>query len=313
MPLVNGMRIPRRLPSGLLLLVLVLGCTAGATSVVGPVAVVRQQSAAAPAVALPNHQDSLKFAVLGDFGNGSREQLQLAEEMTELHARFPFELVVTVGDNIYGSDSERSLRARFEVPYKALLDGGVKFYASLGNHDTPEFQRHYALFNMGGDLYYTFKAPREDVRFFALQSEYMNVEQIGWLERELTNSREEWKIPYFHHPLYSSGERHGSELPLRSILEPMFIRHGVSVVFAGHDHIYERTLPQKGIVHFVVGSGGQLRRGGLDRGTGITASGFDSDRAFLAVEIDGDEMFFNAISRTGQVVDSGLITRRQTQ
>jgi 3',5'-cyclic AMP phosphodiesterase CpdA len=194
-----------------------------------------------------------------------------------------------------------------------LLDGGVKFYASLGNHDTPEFQRHYALFNMGGDLYYTFKAPAQDVRFFALQSEYMTVEQIGWLEKELAGSGERWKIPFFHHPLYSSGERHGSEVPLRSILEPMLVKHGVSVAFAGHDHIYERTTPQKGIVHFVVGSGGQLRRGGMDRSTGITAAGFDADRAFLAVEIDGDEMFFNAISRTGQVVDSGLITRRQTQ
>ena len=311
MPLVNGMRIPRRLPSGLLLLVLVLGCAAGATSVGGPVAVLRQQSAAAPAVALPNHEDSLKFAVLGDFGNGSREQLQLAEEMAELHARFPFELVVTVGDNIYGSDSERSLRARFEVPYKALLDGGVKFYASLGNHDTPEFQRHYALFNMGGDLYYTFKAPRQDVRFFALESGYLNVEQIGWIERELQNSGEKWKIPYFHHPLYSSGRRHGSDLGVRTILEPMFLKHGVSVVFAGHDHFYERTLPQNGVVHFVVGSGGQLRRGNIDRRSGILASGFDTDLAFLAAEIDGDELFFNTISRTGQIVDSGVIRQRE--
>jgi hypothetical protein len=307
------MRISRRIPSGLLLVALLLGCAASSSNLGGPAVVASQQNAAAPAVALPNRDDSLKFVVLGDFGNGSREQFQVAEQMTQLQTRFPFELVITVGDNIYGSNSERSLRERFEVPYKALLDGGVKFYASLGNHDTPELQRHYALFNMGGDLYYTFKAPRQDVRFFALQSEYMTVEQIGWLEKALIDSGEEWNIPYFHHPLYSSGERHGSGLSLRSILEPMFVAHGVSVVFTGHDHIYERTTPQKGIVHFVVGSGGQLRRGGMDRSTGITAAGFDTDRAFLAVEINGEEMFFNAISRTGQIVDSGVITRRQTQ
>jgi hypothetical protein len=93
----------------------------------------------------------------------------------------------------------------------------------------------------------------------------------------------------------------------------MFLKFGVAVVFTGHDHFYERTLPQNGIVHWVVGSGGQLRRGNIDRRSGLTASGFDTDQAFLGVEIDGDELFFNAISRTGQVVDSGVIMRRQPQ
>ena len=59
-----------------------------------------------------------------------------------------------------------------------------------------------------------------------------------------------------------------------------------------------------------MGSGGQLRRGNIEGDSGITASGFDTDLVFLAVEIDGNEMFFNAISRTGQVVDSGVITQK---
>lgn len=307
------MRIPRSTLLGLFLLALGGGCLASAPDFSGPPVVLPQQRAGSPAVPLPNREDSLKFAVLGDFGNGSREQRELAGQMVKLHGQFPFELVITTGDNIYGTDSARSLRERFEIPYKPLLDAGVKFYASLGNHDTPEFQRNYALFNMCGELYYTFKAPKQDVRFFALQSEYMTVEQIGWLEREMTNAGERWKIPHFHHPLYSSGDRHGSNLPLRRILEPIFIKHDVTVVFAGHDHIYERTTPQQGIVHFVVGAGGQLREGNLDSGTGITAAGFDGDRSFLAVEINGDELFFNAISRTGTVVDSGVITRRPPQ
>ena len=136
---------------------------------------------------------------------------------------------------------------------------------------------------------------------------------MAWIERELAGSGEKWKIPYFHHPLYSSGERHGSQLDIRKILEPTFVKNDVSVVFAGHDHFYERTKPQNGIVHFVVGSGGQLRRGNINRRSPLPASGFDTDLAFLAAEIDGDELFFNAISRTGQVVDSGVIRRREVQ
>ena len=133
------------------------------------------------------------------------------------------------------------------------------------------------------------------------------------MERELDNSGDDWKIPYFHHPLYSSGGRHGSDLPKRKALEPMFIKHGVSVVFAGHDHVYERVKPQHGIVHFVVGSSGQLRKGNLDKNTGFTDYANATEQAFLAVEIDGDEMYFNAVSRTGKVIDSGVIARRKRE
>ena len=268
-------------------------------------------AASAARVELPNREGSLKFAVLGDFGTGKREQYELGAQMAKAHERFPFELVITVGDNLYGSQRPKDFQTKFELPYQGVLEAGVKFYASLGNHDEREGQRYYKLFNMNGKLYYTFKAPKQSVRFFALDSTYPDPEQSAWLEKELAASGDDWKIPYFHHPLYSSGERHGSTPSLREVWEPLFVKHGVSVVFAGHDHFYERTKPQKGIVHFVTGSGGQLRRGNLDRRTGLTASGFDTDRAFLVAEIDRDELYFNVISRTGAVVDSGVIQRRK--
>jgi hypothetical protein len=265
----------------------------------------------APAtVALPNREGSLKFVVLGDFGDGSSAQRALAAQMASLRARFPFELVITVGDNIYGGERPQDMRRKFEEPYKPILDAGVKFYASLGNHDD-RAQSLYKPFNMGGRTYYTFKAPRQDVRFFALESDYPTPEQLAWLEKELRSSNEDWKIPYFHHPLYSSGERHGSDLSLRKVLEPLFREYGVRVVFTGHDHFYERVKPQYGITHFVVGSGGKLRRGGIDRRSDLTEVGFDTDQVFLAAEIDGDQMFFNAMSRAGTIVDSGIIERLQ--
>ena len=301
-----------RLPLAVVLAVFVGGTCAQPQR--GPVAVAapqtQQQAAAAPPTALPNRADSLKFAVLGDFGDGSREQFETAAEMARAHQRFPFELVVTVGDNIYGSERPQDFVKKFETPYKPLLDAGVKFHASLGNHDSRE-QRYYELFNMEGKLYYSFKPDKQNVRFIALESTYLEPDQVAWLQKELDGSREDWKIPYFHHPLYSSGDRHGSLIRLRDVLEPLFVKYNVSVVFSGHDHIYERVKPQQGIVYFVTGSGGKLRRGGIDRGTGITAVANATDRAFLLCEIDGDELFFNAISRTGQIIDSGVITRRK--
>ena len=262
------------------------------------------------ALTLPNKADSLKFAVLGDFGTGSKEQYQLAAQMKRVHDVFPYELVTLVGDNLYGSERPQDFQTKFETPYKPLLDAGVKFYASLGNHDARE-QRYYKLFNMDGKLYYSYKPSKQSVRFFALESTYLDPEQIAWFEKELKDSNSDWKIPYFHHPPYSSGDRHGSDTRLREVLEPLFLKYNVSVVFTGHDHFYERTKPQKGIVYFVVGSGGQLRKGNIDKGSGLTAAGNDQDQAFMAVEINGDQMWFNAVSRAGQVIDSGEITRRK--
>jgi predicted MPP superfamily phosphohydrolase len=270
------------------------------------------QASAVPAVTLPNQSGSLKFAVLGDFGTGERPEYELAAQMATLLAGFKLELVVLVGDNLYGAERPQDFTRKFEAPYKPLLDAGVKFYASLGNHDA-RTQRDYKTFNMGGKLYYSFKAPKEKVRFFMLDSTYPVPEQIDWLDKELKASSDDWKIVVFHHPLYSSGGRHGSDLKLRETLEPLFVKYNVSVVLNGHDHFYERIKPQQGIVYFVVGSGGQLAVGDIDKTSNITAKGFDTDQAFMAVEIAGDKMYFNAISRQGQVVDSGIIERRKPQ
>jgi 3',5'-cyclic AMP phosphodiesterase CpdA len=230
--------------------------------------------------------------------------------MALLHDEFKYDVVVTVGDNIYGAEeTPQEFTRRFEAPYKPLLDAGVKFYATLGNHDTRE-QRFYELFNMGGEYYYTFKAPSGSVRFFMIDSTYRTPEEIVWLEEQLKGSNDDWKIAVFHHPLYSSGGRHGSDVRLRDTLEPLFVPYNVSVVFSGHDHFYERIKPQRGIMYFIVGSGGQLAVGDIDKRSPITAKGFDTDQVFLAVEIESDKMYFNAISRQGQVVDSGIIERR---
>ena len=305
----------RTIPPWLLVLTLTAAaCTTQPTR--GPVQVAASpnQPATTPAAAetpLPNKPDTLKFAVLGDFGTGSRGQVETGAEMARVHKRFPFEFVITVGDNIYGSESSQDFVRKFEAPYKGLLDANVKFYASLGNHDAPKQQINYKLFNMDGKTYYTMHPSKESAKFFALDTTYLNPEQVQWIEKELEASRENWKIPYFHHPPYSSGERHGSQESIRKALEPLFLKYNVSVVFAGHDHFYERTKPQQGIVYFVVGSGGQLRRGNIAARSALTEKGFDTDYAFLVAEIDGDDMYFNAISRTGAVIDSGKITRRK--
>jgi 3',5'-cyclic AMP phosphodiesterase CpdA len=258
---------------------------------------------------LPLQDDSLKFAVIGDSGTGDEEQLAVAKQLAGSHARFPFELALMLGDNLYGRERPGDYEEKFERPYKPLLDAGVKFYASLGNHDEPS-QRFYKPFNMNGERYYTF-SPKNGVRFFALDSNLMDRKQLEWLEQELAASGSDWKICFFHHPPYSSGDRHGSDEVLREQLEPLFVQHGVTVVFTGHEHFYERIKPQKGIVYFIVGSSAKLRRGDIEKSS-ITAKGYDEGYTFLLAEIAGDEMYFQTVSHKGDVIDSGGIPRVET-
>jgi 3',5'-cyclic AMP phosphodiesterase CpdA len=254
---------------------------------------------------LPVRPDSLKFAVIGDTGTGDPPQYEVGARMTEARASFPFELVIMMGDNLYGRQQPPDFLAKFERPYASLLSAGVLFYASIGNHDDP-VDRTYPRFNMDGQRYYTYA--RKNVRFFALDSNQMDPRQLAWLENTLKQSTDAWKICYFHHPLYSDGRRHGSAVDLRVVLEPLFVKYGVNVVFSGHDHIYERIKPQKGITYFVNGSSGELRKGDV-RPSAMTAAYFDQDQAFSLVEISGDDMFFQARSRAGRTVDGGVINR----
>ena len=248
----------------------------------------------------------MRFAVLGDFGSGESAEYDVAAQMAAFRTRFPFDFVITTGDNIVGSqDGPADFAEKFERPFQTLLAAGIPFYATLGNHDKAS-NRSYPPWNMNGRRYYTFAV--KNVRFFALDSNRPDRAELAWVVEALRSSNEEWKICYFHHPLYSNGVRHGPALELRVLLEPILVRHGVDVVFSGHDHVYERLTPQAGVSYFVTGAGGQDVR--TLRRSMSTAASFDREQTFTAVEVLGADLFFQTVSRSGITVDAGIIRTR---
>jgi predicted phosphodiesterase len=268
-----------------------------------------EQGAANLDIRLPLQPNSVRFAVIGDSGTGDKEQYDVAREMQAYREKVKFDFVIMLGDNIYGGHSSTDFVRKFEVPYKPMLDAGVKFYASLGNHDNPDDERLYKPFNMGGERYYAFR--KGDVAFFALDSNYMDPKQLSWIDEHLKNSQGKWKICFFHHPLYNDGKHHGPDVDLRSQLLPLFQRYGVSAVFSGHEHVYERIKPENNIYYFILGNSAKLIRNDFHK-SGEMVTGFDTDRSFMLVEIAGDKLYFETISRTGGVIDSGVLPRLST-
>ena len=278
---------------------------------------VRELAPAPGALALPLNAGSVRFAVIGDSGRGDQAQHEVARQMIEWRAKFPFDFVVMLGDNIYPPHGPDDYLKKFEEPYGPLLGAGVTFHAAIGNHDL-DTELNYAKFNMDGHRYYTFRRNERrveglagaGVRFFVLDSRSMDPDQLTWLQSELGKSGTDWKICYFHHPIYTSGRYANGARVLRLALEPILIEGNVDAVLSGHEHFYERIHPQHGISYFISGGAGSLRPADIRRASPVIARGFDTDFHFMMMEVSGDTLYFQAISRTGATIDAGSITRK---
>lgn len=261
-----------------------------------------------PPLSLPDNQLLLRFVALADTGSGDRNQDAVAQAMSRYLARYPYQLAILAGDNIYNQGEIEKVKAVFEQPYAPLLRQGVKFRACLGNHDirtqNGEPQVHYPGFGMAG-RYYTFS--EKGVQFFALDTN-RNANwsaQLSWLEQELSRSQAPWKIVFGHHPIYSAGF-YGVDQALVQRLTPLFQKYGVQLYINGHEHSYERTRSINGTTYLITGIGGaSLRQTGRREWTEYATSRF----GFSALEVYGDRLVIQAIGTDNQVFDQGIIQR----
>ena len=261
--------------------------------------------------------DDITFAVLGDNGTGGRNQMDIARQMAQTYQDTPYGLVLLVGDiSYYGSIDDR-WQDVFVEPYTPLIDAGVDWELAIGNHEitekksddaTTEIDAQLRRFGKPGTYYSVVHGPME---VFVIDSATPLVagesgpEQIAWLEDALARSSARWKVAMLHHPAYSSG-KHGSSLEIRDALQPLFADHGVDVVFTGHDHHYERTTPQDGVLLIVTGAGS--KRTAVD-GAEFTAHA-ESTLQFMTGTIRGDQMELRAITTDGTTIDQVTLRAR---
>lgn len=264
-------------------------------------------------------EDRIRFAVLGDNGSGGRNQMDVAGQMARAYQETPYGLVLLAGDiSYYGSIDDRWDEV-FVEPYRPLIDAGVAWELAIGNHEISEKKSEDAVEEIRAQLrrfgkpgtYYT--ARHGPMEVFVLDTSIPLVtgeggrEQIAWLDEALAASTAPWKVGLLHHPPYSSGQ-HGSSLRVRDAVQPLFARHGVQVAFTGHDHHYERTTPQDGVVWIVSGAGCKLSRVGR---SDFTAHA-ESTLQFMLVDIDGETMDLRSITTDGTVIDQVILERGAT-
>ncbi|HET6760798.1 MAG TPA: metallophosphoesterase, partial [Gemmatimonadaceae bacterium] len=190
--------------------------------------------------------------------------------------------VFTLGDNAYpsGSGGANDYFRRCFSPSWGATRIMNRIHPAPGNHDydtgsgAPYFDYFGDRAGPAGKGFYSYEAGNWHVislnseLYFSRATPAEALEQEAWLRKDLSDHRNLCTLAYFHRPLFSSGVHGGTPqmLPLWRILSD----GGVDLILGGHDHHYERFLPQtpagvadsaKGIAQIIIGTGGARLRG----------------------------------------------------
>ena len=225
---------------------------------------------------LPADSAPLRFAVLGDSGMATAAQKRVAGVLERQSPDF----ILHVGDVVYPTGRDEDYDAKYFRIYKRLL-AGTAVFPCPGNHDYGNAHKSAAIGEkrlaqgyarvFRRPKYYSFDAG--PAHFISLDTNRaddiaaaadigLDSEQRRWLEKDLTASKARWKFVFMHVPLYSTYYRHGDNALLRASLQGLFEKYRVDAVFAGHDHLYQRSKRINKVVYLTVGTGGANIMGG---------------------------------------------------
>jgi len=243
----------------------------------------------------------VRLAVLGDAGTRESAQRRVAAQVAAADRRGrPFDALLVTGDLVYEDGDADLTDASVIRPYAATFTR-AEIIAALGNHDIESDEGDDIMQRLGrsGPVYTQDVGP---IRVISLDSNDVDSNQTRWLDGVLSQPRpaSSWVIAVMHHPAFSSGE-HGSEDSVRRSWVPLFARHDVNLVLAGHDHDYERSKPQNGVTYIVSGGGGaELRDVGRSSFTATSAK----KHHFVDLNVFADRIEGRAVDANGTAFDT---------
>jgi 3',5'-cyclic AMP phosphodiesterase CpdA len=263
-----------------------------------------EPSAIAPLTAAQVASAELRLAIAGDVGHPSAELELTVAAMVDEHTRRPFDALVLLGDNIYPDGDPARVREAVLDPLAPILTRGVVLAAVLGNHDVDRGQADEVARRLGMPARW-YERRFGAVQLLALDSTRAgDREQGAWLERTLAGSDAAFRVVALHHPPYSAGW-HGSSRVVRRAFGPAFVRHGVELVLAGHEHDYQRSKPINGTVYIVSGAATHLRATGKRR---FTASAH-ARHHFVDLWVIDDRLIIQPVGHDRQPFDQAVLPR----
>jgi hypothetical protein len=254
----------------------------------------------------PDAGGALRFLVYGDTRSGEVAHAAVARAL----ASSPADFLVNTGDMVEDGGRAEDWQSFFDIESALLRDRAL--FVAIGNHELYDdraganFARYFGFAGRGDPPRPYGSARIGNIRFFFLNAmhDWGSGEERQWLDRELTSADTEpglvWRIAVMHQGPWSSGP-HGGNTMLRGARVPeMLAAHGIDLIFAGHDHIYERG-DSDGLKYVVSGGGGaplyQVAK------QGIFARKDESSYHFVEVATDGRTLGLVARRIDGSVLD----------
>lgn len=277
----------------------------------------------------PGAAGATRFAVIGDQGTGDAFEHAMTARMAKVHDARPFAATLMLGDNVYNRGEVGKFDGAIKAPFAGLLSRGVRLYGILGNHDvrTQRGEAQLSYLGQGKQHWWKTTLADGDVDVFGLDTTLlvkdpkahlasdeawrtsMGQKQLVWLERALERSDATYKVVVGHHPMYSSGNRQDERSELKGKLEDLLVEHGVDAYLAGHQHVYERREPKRGITHIVSGNGARQEHPTVGRGRLPRVRSHDNE--FMLFEAKPDGLAFQALGVDGRVIDEGVLAPKR--
>ncbi|MBK8913652.1 MAG: metallophosphoesterase [Phycisphaerales bacterium] len=274
------------------------------------------------------------FLVFGDSGRGKSDQYTLAARMPTEKPDF----LLHTGDLIYPAGERHDYKAKFFKPYAALL-ATVAFWPSLGNHDVAKesdaadpYREVFELPENGpagqppeNNYWFDYADARIAVFDSNLDESTTRSVILPWLRSVFSAPHPAggplWRFVVMHHPVYSVG-KHGDTPRIRDNLVSAFEELHIDVVFSGHDHLHERTVPmvggraakdgERGVVYLVSGAGGAKLYKVLpqDKWPSYYAMVNNETHNYTVIRISGGLLKARTVSLSGSVVDEWEMAQR---
>ena len=251
----------------------------------------------------PDGPEPITFIAYGDTRSSPESHAVIAHQFEPYHPAF----ILHTGDAISSADPYEQWERQFFEPLEPVI-GATSLFFARGNHDGSAEDMLRWFETPGGRTWYSFTCG--PVHVVVLDC-YVNMSEFrDWLDLDLAQSQAPWKIMMYHEPTFDFG---GHLSHWGRDLLPIFAKHRVDVVLAGHSHLYERFVPLRltdssdHATTFITTGGGGVNLYPISPHPLLVKA--ESIHHYCVFEADSDRLAMRALTPHGSEIDRFTIIK----